>query len=50
MTLAFMTPAPVTAVETVSASALQSLRTPKSVSRPRPVFSGELPISAVSIS
>lgn len=46
MKLVFMMPALVTAVETVSASALQLQRTPKSASRLRPVFSGELLISA----
>lgn len=43
-----MMPAPVTAVGTASASALQLQRMPKSASRLRPVFSGELLISAVS--
>lgn len=48
MKLVSMMPALVTAVEIASASALQLLRMPRSVSRLRPVFSGELLISAVS--
>lgn len=48
MKLVFMMPALVTAVETASASALQLQHTPTSASRLRPVFSGELLISAVS--
>lgn len=48
MRLVFMMPALVTVVEIASASALQLLRTPRSASRLRPVFSGELLISAVS--